>query len=107
MAGVIVDSTILHKFIEVYLPDLVNYLTQIGCELNLDTIIFKWFVSLFVQALPMEFSLIIWDMLFLEGNIVIFKAALGLFKILKKELMTKTSMGNIKVYIIYKIHLNT
>jgi len=96
MAGVIVDSTILHKFIECYMPDLVSYLSEIGCELNLDTIILKWFVSLFVQSLPIKFSLIIWDMLFLEGNIVLFKASLGLFKILKKDLMTKTSMGNIQ-----------
>lgn len=93
MAGVIVDSTILHKFIEIYLPDLVSYLRDIGCEINLDTIVFKWFVSLFVQNMPMEFSLIIWDMLFLEGNIVLFKAALGIFKILKKDLMARSSMG--------------
>ncbi len=43
--------------------------------------------------MPMDFSLIIWDMIFLEGNIVLFKAALAILKIIKKDIMTKNGMG--------------
>lgn len=44
-------------------------------------------------------SLIIWDILFLEGTIILFKAALGILKVLKKELMELDSIEELTEFI--------
>lgn len=90
-----VDCSILIKLIKIYLPSLYNHLIEIGYELSLNNILYKWFVSVFIQNLSSELSFIIWDLLFLEGNIVMFKSALGILKIIKKSVLCKDSLEDI------------
>ncbi len=90
-----VDCSILIKLIKIYLPSLHNHLIEIGYELSLNNILYKWFVSVFIQNLSTELSFIIWDLLFLEGNIVMFKSALGILKIIKKSVLCKNSLEDI------------
>jgi hypothetical protein len=89
----ITDCLILVNLLQKYLPDLYNFLVSSGLEENINNFIHKWFVSLFVQNFKEEFSLLIWDFLFLEGNITLFKAGLAVFKILKNEIMVKNEFG--------------
>jgi hypothetical protein len=51
MAGVLVDSAILTSLLHKYFPDLYNYMVKIGYEMNLNNLIYKWFLSLFSQSL--------------------------------------------------------
>jgi predicted DNA-binding protein YlxM (UPF0122 family) len=95
LAGIMVDCSILIKLIKIYLPSLYNHLIEIGYELSLNNVLYKWFVSVFIQNLSTELSFIIWDLLFLEGNIVMFKGALGLLKIIKKSVLSKDSLEDI------------
>jgi hypothetical protein len=89
----ITDCLILVNLLQKYLPDLYNFLVINGLEENINNFIHKWFVSIFVQNFKEEFSLLIWDFLFLEGNITLFKAGLAVFKILKNEIMVKNEFG--------------
>lgn len=41
-------------------------------------------------------SNVIWDSFFIQGDIIIFKAVLGILNLLKNELIMKTSMEDIK-----------
>jgi hypothetical protein len=86
-----IDCTILNSFMHSYLPDLYEHLMSHGFELNLNNFIYKWLVSLFIQNFPEDFSFAIWDYLFLDGNIVVFKASLSIFIILKKTIMRNTN----------------
>ena len=52
-------------------------------------------VTLYIQNLSQELSYIIWDLLFLEGNIIMFKSALGVLKIIKKNILSKDSLEDI------------
>ena len=61
--------------------------------------IFGFSICFLFKNLNPQLSLIIWDVLFLEGNLVLFKAALGLFKIFKKEIMQKDSVEEINLVI--------
>jgi len=94
MIGVIIDCTILFNFLKVYQSELIDHLNKIGCEKDyIDKIIFDWFINLFTQGVPNECNFAIWDMMFLEGDKVLFKAALGIFNILKKDLKMLKSFG--------------
>jgi hypothetical protein len=95
LAGIMIDCSILIQLLKAYLPNLYNHLVEVGYELSLNNIIYKWFVSVYIQNLSHEISMIIWDLLFLEGNIIMFKAALGIFKIIKEELRSKQNLEEV------------
>jgi hypothetical protein len=52
MAGVMVDSAILTRLLQIYIPDLYKFFIDSGYELILNNIIFKWFASLYSNYLP-------------------------------------------------------
>jgi hypothetical protein len=95
LAGIITDCTLLNILIEKYLPVLYKYLIDIGFEISLNNFIHKWLVSLFIQNYDNKFSLKIWDFLFLEGNIVLFKSAIAVLKSLKEEIMNNLNFGKL------------
>ncbi len=99
LSGMITDCVIMTNMIQKYLPDLHAFLIyEHSFEASLSNFIHKWFISLFVQNLNKDLSLIIWDFIFLEGNIVVFKSTLAILKILKNEIMSKSSFGK-KIYL--------
>jgi hypothetical protein len=95
LAGIMVDCSILIKLIKIYLPLVYNHLCDIGFEMSLNNVLYKWFVSVFIQNLSTDLSLIIWDMIFLEGNFIFFKAALAILKIMKKTILSKSTLEDI------------
>jgi hypothetical protein len=99
LVGIMVDCTILNSLLSKYIPELSEHLITNGFELNLNNFIYKWFVSLFIQNFNDEFSLIIWDFLFLEGSIVLFKAALAIFMNLKNSILNHYDFE--KIYSIF------
>jgi hypothetical protein len=49
-----VDCTILIKLLKVYLPGLYNHLLDIGYELSLNNVLYKWFVSVYIQNISFD-----------------------------------------------------
>ena len=49
-----------------------------------------WFLCLFVSCLPMDVTARILDCLFYEGRQILFRVALGLFKLKQTELLKST-----------------
>jgi hypothetical protein len=52
MAGVMVDGAILIRFLQIYIPDLYKYLLELGFEMHLNNIIFKWFAGIYSNYIP-------------------------------------------------------
>ena len=67
------------------LPSVHAHFEAIGVELEL--FIFDWFITLFTRSLPLEIASRIWDMYFLEGEIVLFKTSIGILKTIEKRLL--------------------
>lgn len=94
-AGIMVDCSIMFKLLSNYNNDVLIHLERIGSIMILNNILFKWFLSVFSQNTSDKFFLCIWDIVFLQGNIVIFKAALGLLKMLTGEIKKQSSIETI------------
>mmetsp|Transcript_13189 Transcript_13189/g.20549 ORF Transcript_13189/g.20549 Transcript_13189/m.20549 type:complete len:82 (+) Transcript_13189:1406-1651(+) len=47
----------------------------------------KWFMTIFSNNMPLELTLRIWDMFFVEGQSALFRLALAILKINEKELL--------------------
>ncbi|RHZ87107.1 hypothetical protein Glove_40g21 [Diversispora epigaea] len=96
MEGSNVDQAVLMMFIMEKMPQIWNKLNGgSGWDVekldgNLPTITLvtsHWFLTLFINILPIETLLRVWDCFFYEGNKVLFRAALAIFKINEEKIM--------------------
>ena len=98
LSGVMCDCTILLPFIKTMVPEVVNHLSSLGFELTLNNLLYKWFVSVFMQGMNEDIWLPIWDLLFIEGYIIVFKAAIGILFLAKDEILARDNMLDINNY---------
>lgn len=92
LSGIIVDTSILHILLKMYHKDLYDHLVSLNYDLSLNNILYKWFVSMFIQNINEDLSYIVWDSMFLEGNIMLFFASLAMFRIMKLDIMKTNSV---------------
>lgn len=95
LAGVIIDTKILQLLIKAHYSDLYNHIEKLNYSLLLNNILYKWFVSLFIQSTNEEISYLIWDSFFLGGSIVLFNAALAMLKMMKSDIMNSHTMEDL------------
>ncbi|GAB4813054.1 hypothetical protein N2152v2_000100 [Parachlorella kessleri] len=67
-------------------PTLMAHLEQL--EVDASSISMQWFLCMFINSLPLESCLRVWDMLFFEGSpVVLLRVALALVDIYQKVLL--------------------
>ncbi|KAJ3434778.1 rab-gtpase-tbc domain-containing protein-related [Anaeramoeba flamelloides] len=62
-------------------------------EVSLQLITQQWFLCLYISCLPTEITLRILDVFFFEGNKILFRVALALFKLSQKEILEQNDPG--------------
>lgn len=87
--GCNVDQDVLGALIAWKLPSVFRKLQTLEISLHLVTA--SWFTHLFVDQLPFESLLRVWDSFLFEGSKVLFRIALALFKINQEALLQITS----------------
>ena len=85
MTEVLVDQKVFILLIQKYKTKLFKHLKKTGLDFAL--ISFQWFVCLLSANLPKKVAEAIWDFMFLEGTVSIFRAALAILNILEPELL--------------------
>ncbi|XP_008419179.1 TBC1 domain family member 2A isoform X1 [Poecilia reticulata] len=79
------DQRVLKDFMAEKLPRLAAHLEGHGVDVSLVT--FNWFLVVFVESLPSDILLPLWDAFLYEGSKVIFRYALALFKYKEDDLL--------------------
>lgn len=104
------DQRVLIDLVDELLPRLSAHVQDLGVDLPAVT--FAWFLSLYTDCLPVEVSLYpfsclcsnaeaeilqtlfrVWDLLFVEGSIVLFRVALAILIINEDRLLAADSAG--------------
>ena len=75
----------INEFLKKYFPKLNDFFTR--NDFSISNFVHKWLVTIFANGFMEETTYLIWDFLFLEGNIVIIKTCLIIFCILKRKLL--------------------
>ena len=81
------DTSIVRLLLKENFRDIYDALEETGGILYLNNTINKWLLSIFVQGMSDKYTLLIWDMFLLEGNIVVFKTIYALIYILEKHII--------------------
>ena len=91
MHGLILDMKVLERLISKFLPLLSKKFN----ELNLEPMLFavQWFVCIFSYNFPSDIVIRIWDIFFVEGLLFVFKVALSILFIYRKEILKITDFN--------------
>lgn len=88
-----VDQLVFEELVRERFPKLVNHLDYLGVQVGWVT--GPWFLSIFMNMLPWESVLRVWDVLLFEGNrVMLFRTALALMELYGPALVTTKDAGD-------------
>eukprot|EP01027_Heterolobosea_sp_BB2_P016718 GEZU01023755.1.p1 GENE.GEZU01023755.1~~GEZU01023755.1.p1 ORF type:complete len:134 (-),score=46.70 GEZU01023755.1:18-419(-) len=93
MNGAMLDTFVFKRCLETYLPKinaLLDSFTDSFCP-----VILKWFTCIFSGSLPIDVTLRVWDSLIFEGDKVLFRIGLALFKLREAEILKASDFGEV------------
>ncbi|XP_029688017.1 TBC1 domain family member 2A isoform X3 [Takifugu rubripes] len=79
------DQRVLKDFLSEKLPRLSAHFESLSVDVSLIT--FNWFLVVFVESLPSDILLPLWDAFLYEGTKVIFRYVLALFKYREEDVL--------------------
>lgn len=85
MAAIQLDQHVLGLLIAKHLPEV--HAKLVALDIDPMILFLKWFISMFIDSLPLESTLRVWDTIWLEGNTVIFRVALAILEEVGPELL--------------------
>ncbi|PWA46520.1 Rab-GTPase-TBC domain-containing protein [Artemisia annua] len=88
-----VDQLVFEELVRERFPKLVNHLDYLGVQVA--WVSGPWFLSMFMNMLPWESVLRIWDVLLFQGNrVMLFRTALALMEFYGPALVTTKDAGD-------------
>ncbi|PWN28235.1 TBC-domain-containing protein [Jaminaea rosea] len=85
------DQRVLVELVRERMPGLMGRMEALGVDLP--AVSFAWFLSLYTDCLPVETLFRVWDLLFVEGSIVLFRVALAILIMNERDLIATGSLA--------------
>lgn len=105
MYGTLLDQRVLESLVEKTMPILWNHLVK--SDVQLSVVSLPWFLSLYINSMPLVFAVRVLDVFFLEGPKVLFQVGLAILRMNGEELLDVTDDGTfIQVLKEYFSHLH-
>ena len=100
MLGVYVEVDILMCLLrDLYTPNMLKKLEKNDKIIYLQNILLQWFISLFIIKFPKKLQLFIWDILFIEKKIVLYKVSISLLHKYKYEIASSESIESLNKFL--------
>lgn len=93
MLGLKTDQEVLGELVKVKAPGV--WQTMVEQNVSWTLVVSRWFICLYVDVLPVETVLRIWDCLFYEGSKILFRVALTLIIHHQQEIQQAGSLPDI------------
>lgn len=91
MYGTLLDQKVFESLVEKTMPILWEHL--IRSDVQLSVVSLPWFLSLYINSMPLVFAIRVLDVFFLEGPKVLFQVGLAILRINGEELLDVTDDG--------------
>lgn len=91
MYGTLLDQRVFESLVERTLPILSEHLTK--SDVQLSVVSLPWFLSLYINSMPLTFAFRVLDVFFLEGPKVLFQVGLAILRVNGEELLDATDDG--------------
>ncbi|KAI4110789.1 MAG: hypothetical protein LQ339_001065 [Xanthoria mediterranea] len=105
MYGTILDQRVFESLVEKTMPILWNHLVK--SDVQLSVVSLPWFLSLYINSMPLVFAVRVLDVFFLEGPKVLFQIGLAILRMNGEELLDVTDDGTfIQILKEYFSHLH-
>ncbi|KAL9030811.1 MAG: hypothetical protein Q9196_001108 [Gyalolechia fulgens] len=105
MYGTLLDQRVFESLVEKTMPILWNHLVK--SDVQLSVVSLPWFLSLYINSMPLVFAVRVLDVFFLEGPKVLFQVGLAILRMNGEELLDVTDDGTfIQILKEYFSHLH-
>lgn len=91
MYGTLLDQRVFESLVEKTMPILWDHLVK--ADVQLSVVSLPWFLSLYINSMPLVFAFRVLDVFFLEGPKVLFQIGLAILRINGEELLDTTDDG--------------
>nr|XP_031860049.1 uncharacterized protein CI109_004412 [Kwoniella shandongensis]KAA5527121.1 hypothetical protein CI109_004412 [Kwoniella shandongensis] len=91
------DQLVLSDLVAQYVPKVHHHLDKLGVDLA--SVTFGWFLSLFTDCLPVETLFRVWDVFFVEGHDTLFRVAISILKLNENEISNCESISDLFSFI--------
>lgn len=91
MYGTLLDQKVLEALVEKTMPILWEHLVK--SDVQLSVVSLPWFLSLYINSMPLVYAFRVLDVFFLEGPKVLFQIGLAILRINGEELLDATDDG--------------
>jgi hypothetical protein len=85
MYGTLLDQKVFESLVEKTMPVLWEHLTK--SDVQLSVVSLPWFLSLYINSMPLVFAFRVLDVFFLEGPKVLFQVGLAILRVNGEELL--------------------
>ena len=91
MYGTLLDQRVFESLVEKTMPILWEHLVK--SDVQLSVVSLPWFLSLYINSMPLVFAFRVLDVFFLEGPKVLFQVGLAILRINGEDLLDITDDG--------------
>ena len=91
MYGTLLDQRVFEALVEKTMPVLWEHLVK--SDVQLSVVSLPWFLSLYINSMPLVFAFRVLDVFFLEGPKVLFQVGLAILRINGEDLLDVTDDG--------------
>ena len=91
MHGTLLDQRVFESLVEKTMPILWEHLVR--SDVQLSVVSLPWFLSLYINSMPLVFAFRVLDVFFLEGPKVLFQVGLAILRINGEDLLDVTDDG--------------
>ncbi|KAJ2895289.1 putative gtpase-activating protein gyp2 protein [Zalerion maritima] len=91
MYGTLLDQKVFEGLVEKTMPILWEHLVK--SDVQLSVVSLPWFLSLYINSMPLVFAFRVLDVFFVEGPKVLFQVGLAILRINGEELLDATDDG--------------
>lgn len=92
LLGVQADEKVIKHLMCIHTPKLVELIKEVDVDMSM--IIINWLLTIFASAFPIKCTLRLWDFLFIEGGVTVFRFIISMLKMREPDIVLASQISD-------------